>query len=35
MEGFWNVHDKNLTEAYGLLWRYPQYFNQIALAYLW
>lgn len=34
MEGFWNVHDNTVTEAYSLLWRYPQYFNQIVLAYL-
>lgn len=26
---------QKLTEAYGLLWRYPQCFNQIVLAYLW
>lgn len=35
MEGFWNVHDKNVTEGYSLLWRHPQYLNLIVLAYLW
>lgn len=38
MEGFWNVHDKNVTEASHLLRRYfntTQYFNQTVLADLW